>query len=66
MCYANFCLAGMNKHDQKCTDLIEKTANELSGNVVTLMLLAVQKDNLELSIKQAVRRYVPLCIVGVE
>jgi hypothetical protein len=55
MYYTNFCLTGMHKHNQRCTDLIEKTANELSGSVVTLMLLAVQKDNLELSIKQAVR-----------
>jgi len=44
----------MHKHDQHCTDLIETTANELSGDIVTLMLLAVQCDNLELGIKQAV------------
>jgi hypothetical protein len=30
------------------------TANALSGDVVTLMLIAVQKDNLELSIKYAI------------
>jgi len=30
------------------------TAHALSGGVVALMLVAVQKDNLELSIKQAI------------
>ena len=56
MYYADFCPTGMHKRDQKCTELIEKTATELSGSGVALMLLAVQKDNLELSIKQAVQR----------
>jgi len=56
MYYANFCPTGMHKDGQRCTELIEKTANELSGGVVALMLLAVQKDTLELSIKHAVRR----------
>ena len=36
-----------------CNDLIEKTAAELNDNTVTLMLLAVQKGNLELSVKLA-------------
>jgi hypothetical protein len=53
--HANFCLAGMNKDDRQCTVLIEKTANELSDSIVSLMLLAVQKDNLQLSIKLAVQ-----------
>ena len=44
----------MHKHDQRCTDLIEVTANSLSGGVVALMLLAVQRDNLELSVTKAV------------
>jgi hypothetical protein len=56
MGYTTFCLAGMHKHDQRCTELLEKTVNQLSGSVVALMLLAVQKDNLELNIKEAVRR----------
>ena len=60
MCYANFCPAGMHKRGQQCNELIEKTADELSGGVVSLMLLAVQKDNLELSIKQAVQRHVSM------
>ena len=41
---------------QRCTDLIEVTANALSGDVVALMLTAVQRDNLELSVKQAIER----------
>ena len=49
----HFCSAGMHKPDQKCSDLIEVTANALSGGVVALMLMAVQGDNLELSVKQA-------------
>ena len=44
----------MHKHDQRCTDLIEATANALSGGVVAHMLMAVQRDNLELSVKKAV------------
>ena len=56
MCHTNSCPAGMHKPGQKCTELIQKTANELSSGVVALMLLAVQKDNLELSMNLAVRR----------
>jgi hypothetical protein len=44
----------MNKPGQRCTDLISKTASSLSSSVVRLMLLAVQKDNLELNINYAV------------
>jgi hypothetical protein len=43
----------MHKHNQRCTDLIEVTANALSGGVVALMLLAVQRDNLELCVNKA-------------
>jgi len=45
----------MNKPGQRCTELISKTASSLSSNVVRLMLLAVQKDNLELNINYAVK-----------
>jgi len=48
-------LERMQKHDQRCTGLIELTANALSGGVVALMLMAVQKDNLDLSIMQAIK-----------
>ena len=44
----------MHKNGQRCTELIEVTANALSGGVVTLMLIAVQRDSLELSVKKAV------------
>jgi hypothetical protein len=57
----NYLPAGMHKPDQKCNGLIEITANALSGGVVALMLLAVQRDhNLELSINNAIRRWVLL------
>jgi hypothetical protein len=45
----------MQKHGESCARLIGKTAEALSGGVVALMLLAVQKDNLELNIKQAIK-----------
>ena len=51
--FANFCPAGMPKDNQQYTDLIQLTANSLSGDVVA-MLIAVQKDNLELSITSAI------------
>ena len=46
----------MHKDGQRCTDLLKLTANSLSGDVVALMLVAVQKDNLELSINDAIKR----------
>jgi hypothetical protein len=55
MYYADYCPKEMQKHGRRCTELIEKTANALSSRVVTLMLLAVQKNNLELNINQAVK-----------
>jgi hypothetical protein len=45
----------MQKDAQQCSDLITLTANLLSHSVVTLMLLAVQKDNLEVSINDAIK-----------
>jgi len=55
-CSINIRPAEMQKHRQQCDGLIELTANALSDGAVALMLVAVQRDNLELSIKQAVRR----------
>jgi hypothetical protein len=53
--------AGMHKPGQRCNSLVEITANALSGGVVALMLLAVQRDHkLELSINYAIRRWVLL------
>jgi hypothetical protein len=48
---------GMHKPGQKCNGLLGITANALSGDVVALMLLAVQTDcNLELGINYAIQR----------
>ena len=43
----------MNSKDSHCKSLIEKTAVALSEDVIALMLLAVQRGNLELSVKTA-------------
>jgi hypothetical protein len=45
----------MQRPGEKCTALIEMTANALSGDIVGLMLVAVQKDSLDLSINEAVK-----------
>ena len=45
----------MQMHGKRCAGLIEMTADALSGGAVAIMLLAVQNDNLELSIKQAIK-----------
>ena len=39
-----------------CGDLVEKTATALNDEAVLLMLLAVQRENVELSVKLAWRR----------
>ena len=39
-----------------CDDLIEKTAEALNEDIVALMLFAVQRDNLQLSVKAALNR----------
>ena len=44
----------MHKPGRRCIELLELTANLLSGAVVSLMLTAVQRHDMELSIKQAV------------
>jgi hypothetical protein len=45
----------MDKPGKRCTPLLEETADALSGKVASLMLLSVQKDNLELNMKQAIK-----------
>jgi len=55
-CCINICHADMQRHGERCAGLIEMTANALSDSMVALMLVAVQRDNLELSIKQAIRQ----------
>ncbi|KAN0137602.1 hypothetical protein V8E53_004653 [Lactarius tabidus] len=49
-------LEKMNEKDSRCDSLVEKTAGALNEDAITLMLLAVQKSNLELSVKMALRR----------
>ena len=46
----------MHTQNGHCNDLIEKTAEALNEDAVALMLLAVQKDNLKLSVKLALNR----------
>ena len=46
----------MNLKDSHCSGPIEKTAVALNEDVVALMLLAVQRGNIELSVKIALRR----------
>ena len=48
----------MHINGSHCGDLIEKTAAALNEDAVMLRLLAVQRGNVELSIKTAWRRYV--------
>ena len=54
MYYANLCPVEMHKPGQHCRGLIEMTAQTLSSGVA-LILLAIQRNNLELNIKYAVR-----------
>jgi len=46
----------MHKLGGCCKRLIEETADVLNNDVVTLMLVAVQRRNLELSVYLAVRK----------
>jgi hypothetical protein len=46
----------MHQKDSRCDSLVEKTAEALNVDAVALMLLAVQKGNLELSVKVALLR----------
>ena len=48
----------MNQQEARCDTLIEATAAELNEDVVALMLVAVQKDNLGLSVNLALKRSV--------
>ena len=52
----DICPAEMQEHGRRCAGLIEMTANALSGRVVAIMLLAVQRGNLELGINHAIRK----------
>jgi hypothetical protein len=46
----------MHRKDSHCDSLVETTAAALNEETVALMLLAVQRGNLELSVKTALRR----------
>ncbi|KAN0137755.1 hypothetical protein V8E53_004239 [Lactarius tabidus] len=49
-------LKKMHMEDSRCDDLVETTAEALNEDVIASMLLAVQRDNLELSVKTALTR----------
>ena len=53
-----FSSAEMHSKDSDCNSLVEKTAAALNNDAVVLMLLAVQRDNVGLSVKTALRRWV--------
>ena len=46
----------MQKPGGRCDRLIEITARALGDDAVALMLVAVQREDLKLSIQQAIRR----------
>lgn len=45
----------MHRTEMRCHALLEETLKALDADVVGLMLLAVQRGNLELSINMAVK-----------
>ena len=47
---------GMHEENQCCTELLETTANALNDGVVAVMISAVKRENLELSMNIAIRR----------
>ena len=49
-------LEEMHLKGSPCGNLVEKTATALNDEAVLLMLLAVQRGNVELSVKEAWRR----------
>ncbi|KAJ7024135.1 hypothetical protein C8F04DRAFT_165267 [Mycena alexandri] len=49
-------LEGMNDPAAHCAELIQTTVEALNSGTVTLMLLAVQTKNLELSVQRAVQK----------
>ncbi|KAH9005051.1 hypothetical protein EDB86DRAFT_2796846 [Lactarius hatsudake] len=51
-------LEQMHRQNRRCDDLIEKTAAALNEDTIALMLLTVQKGNLQLSVKMALNRLV--------
>ena len=58
MLCANPPVKEMHKVETRCHSLLEETAKALNEGVLALMLLAVQKTDLGLSIRTAVNRCV--------
>ena len=54
--YGLISVAEMHKKDRCCDELIEKTAAVLNDDAVSLMLIGVQRDNLELSVRMALNQ----------
>ena len=54
--HADASSAEMHQQNRRCDNIVEKTAAALNEDIVALMLLAVQRDNLELSVKTALNR----------
>lgn len=48
----------MQKPETRCHALLEETAEGLNEDVVTLMLSAVQSNDVELSVRMAVKQWV--------
>ena len=48
----------MHIQNRRCDDLIEKTVATLNDDIIVSMLLAVQRSNLELSVRSALIRWV--------
>ena len=48
--------AEMHRQYRSCNDIIEKTAAALNEDIVALMLLTVQRGNIELIVKMALNR----------
>lgn len=46
----------MHVQNRRCNELIENTAAALTDDIIALMLLAVQRDNLGLSVKLALEQ----------
>jgi hypothetical protein len=46
----------MHIQNRRCNELIENTAAALNEDILALMLFAVQRGNLELSVKMALKR----------
>ena len=50
------CSTEMHRQNGHCSDLIEKTAAALDEDTVAMMLLAVQRSNLGLSVRTSLNR----------